>query len=137
MAETVHRIEYFYAEVSDTPGEGRRLMEHLSEQGVNLLAFTAFPIGDGKAQLDFFPEDPEKLIQAAQDAGVDLVGPKKAFLIQGEERIAVLAEYYLRLADAGINVYAANGTSDGRGGFGYIMWVKPEDYDKATKALGL
>ena len=33
------------------------------------------------------------------------------------------------------NVHAANGVSDGSGRFGYILWVKPEDFDRAAKAL--
>jgi hypothetical protein len=102
-----------------------------------LVNFTAFPTGSGKAQLDFIPENVGKLQQAAEEAGIPLVGPKLAFLIQGQDRLGVLVEYHLRLADAGVNVYAANGTTDGRGGFGYVLWVRPEDYDKAAKALGV
>jgi hypothetical protein len=136
MAETVKRVEYFYATVEDRPGEGRRLLEHLSEKGVNLLAFTAFPIGAGKSQLDFVPENAALLRRAATDAGLSLAGPKRAFLIQGEDRIGALHEHHLRLSNAGINVYAANGVVDGSGRFGYILWVKPEDYEKTAQTLG-
>ena len=137
MAETVRSVDYFYATVDSVPGQARRLLEFCSAHEVNLINFTAFPIGLGRAQLDFFPENTQKLIKAAGDAGIPLVGPKKAFLVQGEDRPGVLVEYHLRLADAGVNVYAANGTTDGRGGFGYILWVKPEDYEKAAEALGI
>ncbi len=137
MAETVRKVEYFYATVSDKPGEGRRLLEHLSEKGVNLVAFTAFPIGGDQAQLDFFPENPEQLQKAAADAGITLVGPKKAFLIQGEDRVGALHEHHLKLSNAGINVHAANGVCNGSGRFGYVLWVKPEDYEAAARALGV
>lgn len=137
MAETVRKVEYFYATVSDKPGEGRRLLEHLSEKGVNLVAFTAFPIGGDQAQLDFFPENPEQLQKAAADAGITIVGPKKAFLIQGEDRVGALHEHHLKLSNAGINVHAANGVCDGSGRFGYVLWVKPEDYEAAARALGV
>ena len=50
MDDTVRTIEYLYATVGDKPGEARRLLEHLSEQGVNLVAFTAFPVGNGQSQ---------------------------------------------------------------------------------------
>jgi hypothetical protein len=113
------------------------LLEFLSAHSVNLTAFTAFPRGDGRAQLDFFPENTETLHQAAKEAGIDLVGPKQAFLIQGDDRTGVLVEHHLRLADAGVNVYAANGVNDGRGRFGYVLWVRPEDYLKAARALGV
>jgi len=137
MGVTIKRAEYFYAIVEDKPGEARKLLEFCSAYSVNLMNFTAFPVGEKLSQLDFFPEDTEKLKLAAQEAGIDLYGPKRAFLIQGDERISVLEEYYLRLADTGINVRAANGTSDGRGGFGYIIWVNPDDYEEAAKALGV
>jgi len=136
MAETIRRIEYFYAIVQDKPGEARRLLEFFSAHGVNLSSFTVFPVEGGRSQLDFVPDDPELLRQATVDAGIRLIGPKRAFMIQGDERIGVLTEYHLRLADAGINVHAANGANDGRGRFGYILWVKPADYEKAAKALG-
>ncbi len=137
MAETVRKVEYFYATVSDMPGEGRRLLEHLSEKGVNLVAFTAFPIGGDQAQLDFFPENPEQLQKAAADAGITIIGPKKAFLIQGEDRVGSLHEHHLKLSNAGINVHAANGVCDGSGRFGYVLWVKPEKYEAAARALGI
>jgi hypothetical protein len=137
MPELVRRIEYYYAEVANKPGEGRKLLEFLSAHGVNLVAFTAFPIGKDRAQLDFVPEDLDKLRKAAEEAGLKLQGPKKAFMVQGEERTGILIEYHLRLSDAGVNVHAANGCSGGRGRFGYIMWVKPEDYEKAAKTLGI
>ncbi len=137
MPERIRRVDYFYAEVEDKPGEGRKLLEFCSAHGVNLVNFTAFPVKKGRAQLDFVPLDAEKLKLAAEEAGIPLVGPKKAFLIQGEDRLGILVEYHLRLADAGVNVYASNGTTDGRGGFGYIIWVEPKDYEKAAQALGV
>lgn len=137
MAEAVQRVEYFYAVVLDEPGEARRLLEFCSAHGVNLINFTAFPLGENEVQMCFFPEDAQKLKMASEESGIPLVGPKKAFLIRGEDRLGVLIEHHLRLADAGINVYAANGTTDGRGGFGYILWVKPHDYELAAKALGV
>ena len=106
MADTIRAVDYFYAMVGDKPGEGRRLLEHLSEKGVNLLAFTAFPTGNGKTQLDFFAEDAGILKDAAADAGLDLVGPKKGFLIQGQDRVGALHQHHLTLANAGINVVA-------------------------------
>jgi len=136
MDDTVRTIEYLYATVGDKPGEARRLLEHLSERGVNLVAFTAFPVGGGQTQLDFIPESASQLRKAAADANVDLVGPKKAFLIQGDDRIGALHQYHLKLANAGINVRASNGVCGGTGTFGFVLWVSPNDYDAAAKALG-
>jgi len=135
VATTVKDVEYYYALVADRPGEARRLLEFLSEKTVNLLALTAFPVGEGKSQIDLFPSDPELLKKAADDADVPLVGPKKAFLIQGTDRIGALYDFHLKLSNAGINIYACNGVVDGTGRFGYVIWVDPADYEEASKAL--
>lgn len=135
MLSTVKEVEYYYTIVADKPGESRRLLDFLSEKMVNLLALTAFPVGEGKSQVDLFPDDPEALKQAAEDAQIDLVGPKKAFLLQGEDRIGALYDFHLKLANAGINIYACNGVVDGTGRFGYIIWVSPDDYEEASKVL--
>lgn len=135
MAATVKEVEYYYALVADKPGEGRKLLEFMSEKAVNLLAFTAFPAGGGKSQLDFFPADPELLKKAAEDADIKLVGPKKAFLIQGEDCIGALYEFHLKLSNADINIHASNGVVDGTGRFGYVIWVNPADYEKASTVL--
>ena len=102
-----------------------------------MMAFTAFPLGNGESQLDFFPEDAGRLRQAADVARVALTGPKKAFLIQGEDKTGALLQYHLKLSEAGINVLAANGASGGDGRFGYVLWVKPEDYEEASRILGV
>jgi hypothetical protein len=135
MASTVKEVEYYYATVADRPGEGRKLLEFLSEKMVNLLALTAFPVGEGQSQIDLFPAEPNALKKAAADAGVPLVGPKRAFLIQGNDRIGALYDFHLKLANAGINIYACNGVVDGTGRFGYVIWVDPADYEAASEAL--
>lgn len=135
MSSTVKEVDYYYAIVADRPGEARKLLEFLSEKMVNLLALTAFPVGDGQSQIDFFPAEPEALKKAAEDAQVSLVGPKKAFMIQGVDRIGALYDFHLKLANAGINIFACNGVVDGTGRFGYVIWVDPADHENASKAL--
>ena len=135
MLESVKNVDYYYTIVADRPGEARRLLDFLSAEQVNLLALTLFPVEDGKSQVDLIPEDPEALKRAAENAQVSLVGPKKAFLLQGEDRIGALYDYHLKLSNAGINVYASNGVVDGTGRFGYVIWVDPSDYEEASTVL--
>ena len=45
------------------------------------------------------------------------------------------AHFDALVANAGINIHAANGVVDGTGRFGYVIWVNPADYDKAAEAL--
>jgi len=135
MLSSVKEVEYYYTTVADKPGEARKLLDFMSEKTVGLLALTAFPVGDGRSQIDLFPDNPELLKEAAEDAGMTLVGPKKAFLLQGEDRIGALYDFHLKLANAGINIYACNGVVDGTGRFGYVIWVDPADYEEASKVL--
>jgi hypothetical protein len=136
MPLAVRRAKYYYAIVDDKPGMGVELLAKLRVSGVSLLAFTTFPLENGKSQLDFFADSPDKLRRTLAEEGIDLVGPKKAFLVQGEDTVGALVEHHVHLAQAGINVLAANGVSDGKGRFGYVIWVSPEHFEKAAEILG-
>ncbi len=86
--------------------------------------------------MDFIPDDAEKLKAAVAEAGVSLVGPKPAFLVQGEDDVGAIVDVHRKLSSAGINVHAANGVSAGSARFGYVLWVNPKDYERAAQALG-
>jgi hypothetical protein len=135
MADQIRRVDYFYVEVPDQPGEGVRVLVALKEAGVNLLSFTAFPTGSGKTQLDLVPQDAEALQKAAKNAGLQLSARKQAFFLQGQDRAGAAGDVLRKLSSAGVNVRAANGAA-APGGFGLILWVAPNDYEKAAKALG-
>jgi prephenate dehydratase len=136
MAETIQRVQYFYTEVSDKPGEGARLLNLLRDEGVNLLAFTGFPKGR-RAQIDFVPADQAAFKAAAKKAKVKLVGPKSAFLIEGDDRAGTLAEILNKLAEAKINITAVDAVAAGLGRYGAILWVKGRDVKKAATVLGV
>ncbi len=137
MLEAVHRVDYYYVTVEDKRGEAYWLMQHFRERGVNLLSFTAFPLGGGRSQLDFVTDDAGLLMNACKEAGVRLIGPKRAFLVYGEDKVGAVVDLHAKLSNAEINVHAANGVVDGKGRFGYIFWVKSDFYDEAAAALGV
>jgi hypothetical protein len=136
MADAVQRVEYYYVTVPDTPGEGDRILSALKDDGVNLLAYLGFPVGGGQSQIDLVPEDPKSLKEAAARAGITLSGAKRAFLIQGDDRVGAVADTTAKLAEANINVTAAAATGAGAGRYGVILWVAPADYERAAGALG-
>ena len=136
MADTVRRVEYFYVQVADKPGEGARALTTLQEAGVNLLAFSGFPQGR-RAQLDFVPEDPDAFRRVAKKAGWKLTGPKRAFFIQGEDRVGAVAEVVRQLGDAKINIVAIDAVCAGAGRYGVILWVEPRNFVRAGKLLGV
>jgi hypothetical protein len=136
MADTIRRVDYFYVEVPDRPGEGFRFLSSLKEAGVNLLSLTAFPIGGGRSQIDVVPEDPAALEKAAKKAGITFKARRQALFVQGKDRPGAVADLARRLSDAGINIHSANAACGGGGGFGMILWVAQKDLDAAAKALG-
>jgi hypothetical protein len=136
MADTVRGVEYYYVTVPNEPGEGQRILSALKDSGVNLLAFLGFPLGGGRSQLDLVPEEPQQLRDAAAQAGVALSEAKRAFLVQGDDRVGAVAETLAKLAEANINLTAAAATGAGSGRYGMIVWVAPADYERAADALG-
>lgn len=135
MPVTIRRIEYFYAMVKDRPGEGYQLLSQLAQAGVDLLAFNAVPMGGETTQFMLFPADTERLAVAAERQSLVLTGPQHAFLIQGDDRLGACAEIHRKLAEAHINVFSSSGVTDGRGGFGYVLHVRPDDYERAARVL--
>ena len=135
MAERVRVVDYFYTTVSNKPGEGARALGTLAEAGVNLLAFSGFPSGR-QAQLDFIPEDPKAFREAARRAKWKVVGPKRAFLIEGDDRVGAGADLLGKLAEAKINVTAIDAVCAGGGRYGVLLWVPPGDVRRAAKLLG-
>ncbi|GIV62512.1 MAG: hypothetical protein KatS3mg044_1378 [Rhodothermaceae bacterium] len=137
MAYVIRRVDYFYTTVRDQPGEAYRLLSTLADLGVNLMAFAAVPVGPMHTQLTIFPDDAARLVQTARDAGLRLDGPHPALLVQGDDRLGALADVHARLYEAGVNVYASSGVADGRGSFGYVIYVRPEEYERAVASLGV
>jgi hypothetical protein len=137
MAYRVRRAEYFYTMVRDEPGEAYKLLSQLAGLGINLVAFSAVPMGPLRTQLTLVPDDPAQLVSEAKKAGLPLDGPHPALLVQGDDQLGALATIHQKLFAANVNVYASSGVANGTGGFGYLIYVRPEKYDQALVALGV
>ena len=135
MADIIKRIEYYYTTTSDRPGEGARILNGLKAGRTGLLAFTGFPSGGGHAQLDFVPKNARTFLSAARKARVKLVGPKTAFLVQGQDKTGAVADVISKLAKAHINVTAIDAVTGGRNRYGAVIWVKPRNVAAAAKGL--
>ena len=135
MSFKIRRIDYYNATVRDQPGESYRLLSQLAALGVNLLAVTSIPVGPDTTQLTLFPEEAHSLTRAAERARLTLLGPHSALLVQGDDEMGALARVHERLAQAEVNVYATSGVADGNGHFGYLIYVRPEQFKQALAAL--
>ena len=137
MANKIRRVDYFYTSIRDLPGEAYKVLSSLEQLGVNLLAFMAAPTGPDYTQLTLFPEDSLILANQAQKAGMKLDGPHRAILVQGDDQLGALADVHSKLYKASVNIYASNGVTDGKGSYGYIIYIRPDQYDMAVKALAI
>ncbi len=135
MATEIRRVEYFCCHVREQPGEVARLLSVLATEGVNLLAFTAIPMGVEQTQMVFFPKDPDALVRAAEGEGCSIEGPHAALLVRGDDELGALADLHRRLANAGVSLSAAVGLTDGRGGFSPLMNLSARDANRAQHAL--
>ena len=136
MADQVKLVGYCYVTVPNRPGRGSAVLGELREAGVDLLAFTAFPGRGGKAQVDLVTDDLAGVRRVARKNGWKLSDAKRVFLVQGDDRVGAVHRHLGKLADARINVTAADAVTAGRGRFGMILWVKAKDLRRAAKALG-
>jgi len=135
MADSVRKVQYCYTKVPNRAGIGAKALGELREAGVDLVAFTGFPLGKGKAQLDFVTRDVPGLKRAAKRAGWRLSDTKKGFLVQGQDRIGAVQRHLGKLAERRIGVVAADAIAAGKGRYGMILWVRPKDYARAARAL--
>src|SRR5258708_38745106 len=124
MADTIRKVSYYYTTIADKPGEGVRLLDVLKRAGVNLLAVHAFPSAR-KAQVDFVPADATLLTAAAQGAKIKLSKPKTAFLLDGEDRVGVLAGALGPLGAGKSSVTAVTGGCSGMARHGATLWGQP------------
>jgi hypothetical protein len=135
MADRVRKVNYCYAKVSARAGQGAAVLDEVQKAGVNLLAFSGFPIGGGKAQLDLVTEDMAAVRRVARKNGWRLSKTKKAFLIQGDDRVGACHRQLKKLADQKINVTAVDAVTAGKGRYAAILWVKPQAYARAARVL--
>lgn len=136
MALDIKKVEYFNTTVEGHAGEAAKLLSLFAGAGVNLLAFKAVPVGPGRTQFTLFPNDGSKMTAGAEKAGLILDGPHPAVLIKDDDdKSGDLAGIYEKLAQADMRVAESSGIAGINGGYGVILYLKPEDCEKAVAAL--
>lgn len=137
MSARISKIEYYNLTIKDQPGEAFQVLSYLKDLGVNMQAFAAIPMAPNTMMLTVFPDNPAKLSTEMRYAGQHLDGPHFAILVQGTDEIGALTDIHRRLSEASVNVSAANGITDGKGGFGYIIYIRSDEFEKASMVLGI
>lgn len=135
MAFDIKRVEYYNTTVEGQAGEASKLLSVFAGVGVSLLAFKAVLLEPGRTRFTLFPNDGVKMTDGAKKAGLKLDGPYSALLIEGDDESGALADIYEKLSQADIHVDESSGIADIKGGYGVVLYLKPEDCEKAAAAL--
>ncbi len=135
MPSTIRKVSYAYVTVVNKSGEAARILEALRDAGANLLAFSGFPQGRNRAQVDIVTDDIDRVMAAAKRHKWKLSRTKRAFLAQGTDEVGAALPPLARLAAAKINVIAADAVAAGERRFAMLFWVAPRDYNRAAKLL--
>ncbi len=135
MADRVRKVSYCNTTISSRPGQGASVLAELKEAGVDMLAFSGFPVKGGKSQLDFITDNLSGVRRVAKKNGWRIGKTKKGFLIQGVDTLGAVHRHIQKLADRKINITAADAVCAGKGRYGMILWVKPKDYGRAARTL--
>jgi len=138
MAFDVKLVEYYNITVEGRVGEGSKLLSVFAGVGVNLLAFKAVPLEPMRTRFTLFPDDGLKMTVGAKKAGLELDGPHSALLIKGDnDESGALADIYEKLSQVDINVSESSGIADIKSSYGVILYLEPEDCEKAVAALAM
>jgi hypothetical protein len=136
MALTVRNAEYFYIRIEGSPEKSYEFLAQLASAEVSLLAFSAVPFGPNHLELTIFPDRSDIFIQLAGQQRWEVAGPQHAFLVQGDDNLGALADIQRMLMEAHVEIYASSGVTDGSGRYGYLIYFKEEDNERAARALG-
>ncbi len=135
MTFDTRTVEYYNITVADQVADGSRLLSQLARAGVDLLAYQAVPVGPRSTRFTLFPTEGSKLTEGARKAGSEVDGPHSALLVKGGEEPGALAGIFEQLAQANIPVRESCGIADINGGYGVVLYLEPENGERAVAAL--
>jgi len=132
---TVHKVSYCHLTVPSRAGQAVNILKALKNAGINLQAFSGFPTGAGKSQVDLVSQDMLGVKRVAKQQGWHISKVKRGFLAQGPDRPGAVHNVLNKLASKDINVVAADAVTAAKQQYAMLFWVKPEDYRRAARAL--
>jgi hypothetical protein len=127
------RVAYFKARIEDKPGALLGLAKDLKAKKLDLIGLRG--VGQaGQGEILVIAKSPDKLRDAWKASGA-LAEEGVAFFLSGADKTGALVAALDAIANAGVNIVATEALAFGKK-FGAVLWVAPEDFDKAAQALG-
>ena len=112
-----------------------RSSRHLAGQGVNLLALNTMPLGPDATQLTLFPEDAPRLRRPPGPPASRSKARTARCSCRARTSSARSPRSTASSTAPGVEVYASNAVTDGRGFYGYVLYMRPQDSEKAAALL--
>lgn len=84
MAYRVLKVNYCKMTVSSRAGQAEAVLSAIKDAGINMHAFSGFPIKAGKSQLDFISDDSAALRRLAKKSSWRLGKTKKSIFGTGQ-----------------------------------------------------
>jgi len=131
----IRKVNYCYIKVPSRAGQAVKILGALKDAGVNLLAFSGFPIKGGKSQVDLVSNEIAGIRRVAKGQGWRLSKVKRGFLATGSDRVGAVHSVLAKLAKKNINVTAVDAVAASKKQFGMIFWVNPSNYRRAASTL--
>lgn len=123
----------FTIQVEDRPGAFAKACRSLADRRVNILAFQAFPISEGKSLVRFVVDNPANAKTALDTEGLKYTETEVA-QVKLPHRAGALAEVASHLGEANINIKYGYCGLDLANGAPFLILGVPEA-GKATKIL--
>jgi hypothetical protein len=134
MGREIRKFDYHYVIVDDQVGTAGSIVKTLCEAGVALLAFSSFPLGSGKTQLDLVAQDVDALVNALEGMGLRVSARKSGFLIHAGGPCAV-TDAIDKLERAEVHITSVQAIATGNDQCAALLWTRPEDIRKAAEIL--
>ncbi|MFQ5661051.1 MAG: hypothetical protein ACE5GZ_11540 [Gammaproteobacteria bacterium] len=135
MAYKIRKVKYCYITVPNRVGQGTNILGAIRDAGVDLVAFSGFPVKGRRAQVDLVTDDMAGLRRVAKKNAWRLSKVKGGFLVQGTDEVGAVHKVLTRLAKEKINVVAVDAVAAGKRRYGMIMWVRPKDYNRTARII--
>jgi hypothetical protein len=135
MLLKIEQIEYYNIDVEDHVADGSKILSIIAGADVSFHAFKAISLEPRLTRFSLFPKDAKKMTDAIEKAGLKTDGPYYGLLIKGDEKTGALADIYLKLSQANVQILESSGIADINNGYGVLLYLKKDDCKKALAAL--
>lgn len=135
-------VSRFSVTIDDGVRSASDVLSRLADHRVDLLGTAVTQPGtngagaaDAPFLLTLFTTDAALLQKTARIEKLDLDGPYPAILVQDADRHGALAAVMAALTASGVTISCVQAMRDGRGRFGCLVVLPPEEVDRALRGL--